>query len=97
MLVYKPPVIFLVLSHNTKARDQNVSHHDIELVLATVNRLYRGQEGGEDIHVEFVHATHDPNGLRLSEKGVERIHWYEDEVDAPLFMKGTSREHLNLL
>lgn len=84
---YQLPVIFHVLYNNPNDNKQNIDAQTIEELLNSVNLLYSNNSPSIDMNLEFVAATHDPNGNELAEPGIERIEWPESYVmDQDKFM-----------
>lgn len=70
---YKLPVIFHILYDNPADKDQTVTTQWLHQILEECNAIYRNTDKSVNMDVEFVAATHDPNGVLLAEAGVERI------------------------
>ncbi len=92
---YKLPVVFQMLYVNKNNENQYVRPGHLQEVIAGVNRLYR--ESGQDLNVEFVMATEDPDGNLLEEPGVNRIPWTTGKMDCQEFMYSREKRHLNLI
>lgn len=78
--IYKLPVIFHVLYKNKSKSTEYVNAERLKTILNNVNELYKGNIYGEsqDIKVQFVLATHDEKGNKLSTPGVEYVQWTEE-------------------
>lgn len=92
---YKLPVVFQMLYANKKNENQYIRSGHLKEVLAGVNRLY--QESGQDLNLEFVMATEDPDGKVLEEPGVNRVAWTAGKMDCETFMSSREERHLNLI
>lgn len=85
---YKLPVIFHVLYNDAASAEQNVDAQWLYDILDQCNAMYRDADKSVDMDVEFVAATHDPNGQQLAEPGIERILWPSSVVmDCNTFME----------
>ncbi|MEG0108758.1 MAG: zinc-dependent metalloproteinase lipoprotein [Lachnospiraceae bacterium] len=71
---YKLPVIFHILYDDPSNPQQNVTADVITKAIEDVNTYYRNSVNSVDMNVEFVLATHDPQGNLLKEPGIERIY-----------------------
>lgn len=89
---YQIPVIFHVLYKNSKI----VSTSRLTFILNNVNDLWKGKygEGAVDPGVDFVMATHNPKGRKLTNAGVEYIKYTGDSISVKDFMKA---DHTDLL
>ena len=67
---YHLPVVFHVLYNKEGNKKQNVVEGHLAMLIEKVNRLYANC--GVDLRMEFVMATHDPEGNLLAEPGVDR-------------------------
>lgn len=90
---YKLPVIFHVLYQNSNDLNQYVRKGWLSQVIAGCNALYQNKRHAsssknisQDINLEFVMVTEDPNGQKLEEPGVERIKWNTSTIDCKDFM-----------
>ena len=87
---YKLPVVFQVLYVNKADKNQYVEEGHLEKLLDKVNELYRNC--GQDLNMEFVLATEDPEGNELSEPGVNRVQWTTSTIDCQEFMDSYKNE-----
>lgn len=87
---YKLPVIFQVLYVNKADKNQYVEEGHLEMLLDKVNELYRNC--GQDLNMEFVLATEDPDGNALAEPGVNRVKWTTSTIDCQAFMDSYKNE-----
>lgn len=71
---YKLPVIFHIFHDDPSKPHQNVDSDVITKAIEAVNAYYRNSVNSVDMNIEFVLATHDPEGNLLQEPGVERIY-----------------------
>lgn len=60
------------------------------MLLDKVNELYRNC--GQDLNMEFVLATEDPDGNALAEPGVNRVKWTTSTIDCQAFMDSYKNE-----
>lgn len=86
---YRLPVVFHVLYKSESNKKQNVVEGHLASLIEEVNRLYANC--GVDLGMEFVMATHDPEGNLLEEPGVDRHKISEATVNSSFFM-GYGRE-----
>lgn len=85
---YKLPVIFHVLYDNVQDLNQNIHTDTLRRLLAICNEYYQNVNNSVDMNLEFIPATTDPEGITLSEPGVERLLWQGSTVmDCNEFMK----------
>lgn len=92
---YKLPVVFQMLYVNKNDINQYVRPGHLQEVIDRVNKLY--QESGQDLNLEFVMATEDPEGNALEEPGVNRIGWTTGKMDCEEFMNSREKRHLDLI
>lgn len=84
---YKLPVIFHILYNDANSPEQNVSAERIYQVIEECNAMYANANNSVDMNLEFIPATHDPEGKELAEPGIERIQWPSSIVmDCDKFM-----------
>ena len=81
---YRLPVVFHVLYHKESNKKQNVVEGHLAELIAEVNKLYA--QCGVDLRMEFVMATHDPEGNLLEEPGVDRHKINEATLNSSFFM-----------
>ncbi len=81
---YRLPVVFHVLYHKESNKKQNVIEGHLAELIAEVNKLYA--QCGVDLDMEFVMATHDPEGNLLEEAGVDRHKINEATINSSFFM-----------
>ena len=81
---YKIPVIFHVLYSSATDTLQYVRNGRLATVIANVNKLY----SANNMNMEFVMATYDPNGNELTEPGVDREQLTNATLDCEKFMDG---------
>ena len=85
---YKLPVIFHILYNDANSADQNVSAERIYQIIDECNAMYADAANSIDMNLEFVPATHDPEGNELPEPGIERIQWTSSiTMNCDVFMK----------
>lgn len=92
---YKLPVVFQMLYVNKNDRYQYITPGHLEKVIGEVNRLYR--ESGQEMNLEFVMATDDPQGNALEEPGVNRVAWTTGKMNCEDFMNSREQRHLDLI
>lgn len=93
---YKLPVVFQVLYVNKSDKNQYVEEGHLQKLLDKVNELYRNC--GEDLGLEFVMATEDPEGNTLEEPGVNRVMWTTSTIDCQAFMNSyKEKRYLDLI
>lgn len=81
---YKIPVVFQVIYYDESDKTQNIPAEELEKVLEGVNQ--RWKNSGQDLNMEFVMATVDPDGKRMAEPGVNRTKWNMLAIDHNSFM-----------
>ena len=81
---YRLPVVFHVLDNKEGNKKQNVVEGHLAELIAEVNKLYANC--GVDLGLEFVMATHDPEGNLLEEAGVDRHKINEATINSSYFM-----------
>lgn len=86
---YRLPVVFHVLYKSSTNKKQYVVEGHLATLIEEVNRLYANC--GEDLGLEFVMATTDPEGNVLEEAGVDRHRITETSINSSTFM-GYGRE-----
>lgn len=81
---YRLPVVFHVLYNKESNKKQNVIEGHLAELIGEVNKLYA--QCGVDLGLEFVMATHDPEGNLLEEPGVDRHKINEATLNSSFFM-----------
>ena len=81
---YRLPVVFHVLYNKEGNKKQNVVEGHLAELIGEVNKLYA--QCGVDLRMEFVMATHDPEGNLLEEPGVDRHKINEATLNSSSFM-----------
>ena len=81
---YRLPVVFHVLYKSESNKKQNVIEGHLATLIEDVNKLYA--QCGVDLRMEFVMATHDPEGNLLEEAGVDRHKINEATLNSSFFM-----------
>ena len=81
---YRLPVVFHVLYKSESNKKQNVIEGHLAELIGEVNKLYA--QCGVDLGMEFVMATHDPEGNLLEEAGVDRHKINEATINCSFFM-----------
>ena len=81
---YHLPVVFHVLYNKEGNKKQNVIEGHLAMLIEKVNRLYANC--GVDLRMEFVMATHDPEGNLLAEPGVDRQKVNVGTINSSTFM-----------
>ena len=81
---YHLPVVFHVLYNKEGNKKQNVIEGHLAMLIEKVNRLYANC--GVDLRMEFVMATHDPEGNLLAEPGVDRQKVNAGTINSSTFM-----------
>ena len=100
---YRLPVIFHVLYKNAADPKQYVSATRLATLLKHVNHLYQGGlystdiGSSENIRVNFVLATHDERGNKLSTPGVEYIKWNGAYPIGPSDFMSNHKEYVKYL
>ena len=85
---YRLPVIFHILYNDPNDPKQNPDAQWLYSVLEECNTMYADTERSVDMNLEFIPATHDPQGNLLMEPGIERIQWLSSiQMDCDDFMK----------
>ena len=69
---YEIPVVFQVLYKDPSSSTQNPRRERLDSILTAVNQIY------QNTGLQFVMATHDPNGNTMTEAGIRRIEWSGD-------------------
>lgn len=92
---YKLPVVFQMLYVNKNDQNQYVRQGHLQKVIDGVNKLYR--DCGQELNLELVMATEDPDGNALEEPGVNRVAWTTGKMDCEEFMNSREKRHLNLI
>ncbi len=92
---YRLPVVFHVLYSRDDNRQQYTDPGHLQKIIDNVNLLYKNC--GTDMGLEFVMATHDPQGNPLSEPGVNRLKWSPSVMRASEFMKSSDEKNLALM
>ena len=82
--MYHLPVVFHVLYNKEGNKKQNVVEGHLAMLIEKVNRLYANC--GVDLRMEFVMATHDPEGNLLAEPGVDRQKVNVGTINSSTFM-----------
>lgn len=95
--VYQMPVIFHTIYNDKNNANQYVTAARVAEILAAVNKSYQQLQNGNNIKVEFVLATTDPKGAKLSEAGIERIFQPEAAIDCDIFMNDESGKYKPLI
>ena len=72
---YQLPVIFHVLYNDPGNSAQNIDGTWLQETLSLATQMYNDSEVSEDINLEFIPATQDPDGNLLEEPGIHRVHW----------------------
>lgn len=81
---YRLPVVFHVLYQKESLKTQNIIPGYLTKLIDSVNVIYANC--GMDLGIEFVMATHDPNGILLEEPGVDRHQIVESTINCSNFM-----------
>ena len=81
---YRLPVVFHVLYKSASDKRQYVMEGHLATLIEDVNKLY--EDCGVDLGVEFVMATHDPEGNLLEEPGVDRVQVFSATINSSVFM-----------
>ena len=81
---YRLPVVFHVLYKSATSKQQNVVKGHLATLIDGVNAIYANC--GEELGLEFVMATHDPEGNLLEEAGVDRHKINEATINSSYFM-----------
>ena len=72
---YQLPVIFHILYNNAGDSKQNIDGEWLQEALSLASQMYNDSEVSENINLEFIPATHDPEGNQLEEAGIHRVQW----------------------
>lgn len=86
---YRLPVVFHVLYKSSTSKQQNIVKGHLATLIEGVNQVYA--QCGAELGLEFVMATHDPEGNLLEEPGVDRQKVNEATINSSFFM-GYGRE-----
>lgn len=96
---YKLPIIFHVLYKDRNNRNQYVEKSRLAKIIEMCNLIYKNKiyqyptyNISQDMNLEFVMATEDPNGSPLQEAGIERIEWPTASMSCEEFMDGKDRQ-----
>ena len=81
---YRLPVVFHVLYKSESNKKQNVIEGHLATLIDGVNEIYANC--GVELGLEFVMATHDPEGHLLEEPGVDRHKINETTINSSYFM-----------
>lgn len=81
---YRLPVVFHILYQKEGDKRQNVQKGYLATLIEEVNAIYANC--GVDLGIEFVMATHDPDGNLLEEPGVDRHKINEMPINSSYFM-----------
>ena len=81
---YCLPVVFHVLYKSESNKKQNVIEGHLATLIDGVNAIYANC--GVDLGMEFVMATHDPEGNQLAEPGVDRHKINDATINSSYFM-----------
>ena len=82
---YRLPVVFHVLYKSSTNKQQNVVKGHLATLIDAVNEVYA--HCGEELGLEFVMATHDPEGNLLEEPGVDRQQIKQEKLNSSSFMR----------
>lgn len=82
--MYRLPVVFHVLYKSNTSKQQNVVKGHLATLIDAVNEVYANC--GVELGLEFVMATHDPEGNLLEEPGVDRHKINEASLNSSYFM-----------
>ena len=82
---YRLPVVFHVLYKSSTNKQQNIVKGHLSTLIDAVNDIYANC--GEELGLEFVMATHDPEGNVLEEPGVDRHQIKEEKLNSSTFMR----------
>ena len=81
---YCLPVVFHVLYKSESNKKQNIIEGHLAALIDGVNAVYANC--GVDLGMEFVMATHDPEGNQLDEPGVDRHKINDATINSSYFM-----------
>lgn len=95
---YKLPIVFHVIYNNGQSEQQNVPQERLYEMLDTVNKLYKDAGfQSQNMNVEFVAATVDPQGNTMKEPGIDRIKYPTGTLDMNDVMFGENRKYNQFL
>lgn len=90
---YKIPVVFHILYNDASNPEENISAQKLYQIIDECNAFYRNSDNSQDMDMEFVPATHDPEGKELAEPGIVRILWPSSiAMDCNQFMSKNNKE-----
>lgn len=92
---YEIPVVFHTIYSNSSNPDQYISAERIDELMEYLNAAYGAS--GNDMNVEFVLATHDPEGNALDEPGIDRVYMLNSVYDCTEFLTNEDETLLSLL
>jgi zinc-dependent metalloproteinase lipoprotein len=93
---YKLPVVFHVIYSDRNDSTQYVSQSHLKKLIGYINKVY--QNCGVNTNLEFILATEDPNGSKMSEPGVDRQYLATSKIDCEKFMGNQeSNPYLNMV
>lgn len=72
---YQLPVIFHVLYNNASDQSQNITQANLQKLVAGCNALYKNTTTSQNMNLEIVMATTNPQGQTLGEPGIIRTQW----------------------
>ena len=81
---YRLPVVFHVLYNKESNKKQNVVEGHLATLIEEVNKIYA--QCSQELRLEFVMATHDPEGSLLAEPGVDRHKIDKSTINSSYFM-----------
>ncbi len=70
---YELPVVFHIIYSDNKDSLQNVKTEVINGIIEKCNYLFQNPNGSVDMNLHLIAATHDPNGNKLPEPGIDRV------------------------
>lgn len=86
----KAPVIFHVLYNDASDKNQNIREEVLDDAIRYANMIFRNKlspSTGTDINLEFYRAETDPDGIPLTEKGIDRVAYnYNINISCNQFM-----------
>lgn len=95
---YKLPIIFHFIESPTEAADKKLKKGYMAEVMGHVNKFYKDKINSVDMALEFVLATHDPQGKELAEPGENRITYTGTfPVDAVYLMRKENNDFKKML
>lgn len=98
VFTYKLPIVFHVIYKDANNQQQNVPQQRLYEMLDTINKLYKNAGfQSENMNVEFVAATVDPQGNKMSEPGIDRIQYPTSTLDMEDVMFGEKRKYNQFL